>query len=339
MTTVTTPRRPRDRGKATTAELVESRRWSTAAGLVFIVGLAVVALLLPALGIGSYWVAVAYSAAFYIALAQSWNLLSGFTGYVSIAQGALAGLGSYTAVLASNAGLGYVPALAVAGLVGLVASVLIGLPSLRLKGIAFAIATVFFQEMMLIVAEKAEPVTRGPQGLAAETLVPLSTPLVSMVLLASFGTALVFAVRRTRLGLQLLALRDDELAAEVAGIRTTPLKLGMFAASASLAGVVGGVHGFYLATLFPRDVFIPDISLEALVVAMVGGAGSAVGPVVVGALYAFVQETLRGLGSALQLVFLGTVLLATVLFAREGVAGTAARIRRGLLSRRQERVA
>jgi branched-chain amino acid transport system permease protein len=319
VSTTTKPVRHKPADAASVVATGTSRHWLlfVAVSLVFVAVIAV----LPGMDIDSYLQAVLYNIAFYAAMAQAWNLMSGFTGYISFAHGALAGVGSYAAVLAMNAGAPLVLAVLVAAVVASLASILIGLPSLRLRGIAFAFATIFFQAAVLIAANKASWLTGGSQGLAATAIVPLEHLLLGMLLVAGAATGVVYGLRHSRLGLRLLAIREDETAAQVLGIRTVRLKLGAFAVSAAFAGAAGGVHAFYLATIFPANVFDLQGSLEPLVIALMGGAGSPVGPVVMAAVYGYFQELLQTLGSELQLSLLGLLLVVVVLFARDGLAG------------------
>ena len=302
-----------------------SHRSSTLAGVCLLVALGVCGVVLPQLGVNTYVLSVAYTVAFYVAVAQSWNLFSGFTGYISFAQGALVGVGSYAGILAANHGASFIVAIGAGAAAALIASVLVGLPSLRLRGIAFAFATIFFQAIVLIATEKSPSVTNGPQGLASTQLKPISALLVAMTLVAVTATMLVLLLRRSRLGLKLLAIREDETAAGVVGIRTIRLKLTAFAVSALFAGAAGAIHGFFLSTLFPVSVFNIKGSVEPLVIALVGGPASAFGPLVMATVYGVSQEILRSIGSELQLVLLGAILVIVVLFARNGLAGLVSR--------------
>lgn len=326
-------------GPPTTAEPrpARSRRSGRVVGLlgclVILAGM-VGGLWLPQTPLNSYTISVAYSMAFFVAVAQSWNLMSGFTGYISFAHGALVGIGSYAAILAMNNGWGFAATLLAGSAAAVVASMLIGLPSLRLRGIAFAFATIFFQAIALIVAEKAVSVTGGSQGLASAEIMSIDDLLMAMVVIAAAATLMVHLLRRSRLGLRLLAIREDETAAQSIGIPTVRLKLGAFALSAAFAGAAGGVHGFFLATLFPLSVFDISTSIEPLVLALLGGPASAFGPVVTGAVYALSQESLQQLGSSLQLSLLGALLVLVVLFARDGLAGLVASTLERLRSRR-----
>lgn len=308
----TTPEPPR--------QLVRTRARRRGYGAVALLLLIAVAGSLPWWGVDSHVLSVGYTVAFYAAVAQSWNLMSGFTGYISFAHGALVGIGSYTGILAMNAGGNLFVAVLAGGASAVAASVLIGLPSLRLRGIAFAFATIFFQAAMLLVVQKAVPVTGGSQGLASRAIVPLENLFLAMVLIAGLASLLVYALRRARIGLRMLTIREDETAARTIDIRTVPLKLSAFATSALFAGGAGAVHGFFLATVFPQNVFHLRTSLEPLVLALIGGAGSTFGPLVMAAIYGIAQDALQSLGSELHLAMLGLILVVAVLFARNGLA-------------------
>ncbi|HEX2131131.1 MAG TPA: branched-chain amino acid ABC transporter permease [Actinophytocola sp.] len=290
-------------------------------GVLALLAVVVLAATMPLWGLESYTLSVAYTVVFYAAVAQAWNLMSGFTGYISFAHGALVGIGSYAGVLAMNAGSGLVVAILAGAVTAVVSSLLIGLPSLRLHGIAFAFATIFFQAALLIAVQKAVPLTGGSQGLTAKDIVPLETLFIAMVVVAGTATLLVHLLRRSRLGLRLLSIREDETAARTIGIGTVRLKLGAFALSAMFAGAAGAVHAFFLATIFPQNVFTLQSSVEPLVLTLIGGTASAIGPVVMAAIYGISQEVLQQLGSELHLAMLGVVLVLAVLFARNGLAG------------------
>lgn len=290
-------------------------------GIATIVVLAAVAATLPLWDVDSYTTSVVYTVAFYATIAQAWNLMSGFTGYISFAHGALVGVGIYAGIIAMNAGTGLPLAVLSGGVAAMLASLLIGLPSLRLRGIAFAFATIFFQAAMLIVVQKSTPVTGGAEGLAMREIQVLDDLLVAMVALAGAATLAVFLLRRSRLGLRLLSIREDETAARTIGVRTVRLKLGAFAFSALFAGAAGAVHAGFLATVFPQNVFNLQSSLEPLVLALIGGPSSAAGPVAMAGVYGLSQEALQSLGSELHLALLGAILVLVVLFARNGLAG------------------
>jgi len=298
---------------------------STWLGVLSTVALAALAAALPWLGVSSYLRTLVYYAAYYLALGQAWNLMSGLTGYVSFAHGALAGIGAYAAVIALNAGWPMAAALGAAVAVTGLASLVIGATSLRLHGTAFTFATLFFQELVLLVLRKL-PFTGGPGGMVLQEILPVWLPYVMMMAVAAGATIAMALVRRSRVGVRVLAIKNDEAAAAAVGIDSTRLKLALFCASAGIAGLVGAVHGIFAASLYPDVLFSVDISLVALAVPLIGGVATVSGPLAGAILYVGLREVLQVIAPALHLTIVGLLLLAVVLFMREGIVVALARI-------------
>ncbi|MBX6370515.1 MAG: branched-chain amino acid ABC transporter permease, partial [Rhodospirillales bacterium] len=244
---------------------------------------------------------------------------------VSFAHGALAGIGAYATVIALNAELGIPVALVVALAVVLAASLVIGATSLRLKGIAFTFATLFFQALALLILRKL-PFAGGPGGLVLQEILPIWLPHVMMMAVAGCGTIAVLLLRRSRLGIRVLAIKNDELAAVSVGIDVTRLKLVLFAASAALAGFAGATHALFAASLYPDVVFAVDTSIVALAIPLIGGVATAAGPVLGAVLYVGIREIFQVIAPGLHLTIVGLLLLAVILFMRDGVAPTLARV-------------
>ena len=242
-------------------------------GVLLTAALALLAVALPALGASRYVLTLIYYLAYNIVLGQSWNMMSGMTGYVSFAHGALAGLGAYAAVVAMNAGWPIPAALPAGSLVAVAGSSVVGASSLRLRGVAFTFATLFFQQLALLILRKL-PASGGAGGLALQDILPVALPQMLMVGLAALATIAVLALRRSRTGIRLLAIREDEVAAASLGIGVTRLKLAVFCASATIAGAGGAVHGLFTVSLYPDDVFSVDVSLTALAAPLAPDAAS-----------------------------------------------------------------
>lgn len=296
-------------------------------GVGLTVVVAVAAALLPWLGVSSYARTLVYYTAYFLALGQAWNLMSGLTGYVSFAHGALAGIGAYAVVLAMNAEWPLALSMLAACAATVLASLLIGVTGLRLRGTAFGFATLFFQSMVLLLVRKL-PFTGGPGGIVLEEILPLSLPYVMMIGVAGLATLAVLLFRPTRAGLRTVALRDDEAAAAAIGIWSTRLKLVLFCVSAAFAGAAGAVHALYSSSLFPNEVFSVDLSIVALAVPIIGGVGTAAGPVAGAILYVLLREVLQVVAPSLHLAIVGLVLLLVLLFMRAGLVPTLARLLR-----------
>ncbi len=282
---------------------------------------------LPWLGVSGYGQTLAYYAAYTVALAQAWNLMSGMTGYVSFAHGALAGIGGYAVVMAMNSDWPFWPAVALGPLAAVAASLVIGGTSLRLRGTAFTFATLFFQELVLQLVRKL-PATGGPGGLSLEDILPVWLPQLMMAVLAGLATVLVLVVRSSRIGVRLLAIKGDETAAVALGIPATRLKLAIFCASAAVAGAAGAVHALFTGSLYPDVVFSVDVSLTALAVPMIGGVATAFGPVAGAVLYVGLGEILQIIAPGAHLVVIGLVLLVVILFTPGGLLPYLARLLR-----------
>jgi len=280
---------------------------------------AILAFALPRLGVSPYLRTLVYYSAFYLALGQAWNLMSGLTGYVSFAHGALAGIGAYAAVMALNADWSVAESLVLAAAVTMLISLLIGVTSLRLRGVSFTFATLFFQQLALLVLRKL-PASGGPGGLALEEIFPVWLPHALMLALAAAATILMLLVRGSRLGIRLLAIKGDEDAAVAVGIAATRLKLGVFCASAAIAALAGAVHGLFAASLYPDVVFSIDFSLVALAVPMIGGVATAFGPVIGAVFYVGLGELLQIYAPSLHLTVIGLLLVCIVLFLPAGLA-------------------
>lgn len=273
---------------------------------------------LPFVGVSAYVQTLAYYTAYTLALGQAWNLMSGMTGYVSFAHGALAGIGGYATVMAMNADVSFWPALAMAPVAATLASLVIGGTSLRLRGTAFTFATLFFQALVLQLLRKL-PATGGPGGLALEEILPLWLPQAMMAGVACIATLLVLVVRSSRLGIRLLAIKGDETAAVALGIGANRLKLLIFCLSAAVAGAAGAVHALFTGSLYPDVVFSVDVSLTALAVPLIGGVGTAFGPVAGSVLYVGLGEVLQIVAPGLHLIAVGAVLLLVILLMPRGL--------------------
>jgi branched-chain amino acid transport system permease protein len=301
------------------------RRYDTLGLVITTIALAALGIALPALGVSGYVRTLVYYGAFYLALGQAWNIMSGLTGYLSFAHGALSGIGAYGLVIAMNADWPMGASLAAAGAAAVLASLVIGATSLRLRGAAFTFATLFFQELMLLAVRKL-PFAGGPGGLVLEQILPEWIAYVGMILLAAVATIGFALIRRSRLGIRVLAIKGDEDAAASVGIAATRLKLILFCVSALVAGLAGAVHALFTASLYPDVAFSVDLSLIALAVPLIGGVATASGPALGALLYVGLREVLQLFAPSAHLTILGLLLLAVVLFMRDGIGPTLARL-------------
>jgi branched-chain amino acid transport system permease protein len=287
-------------------------------GALFLSVLALAAAAVPLVA-GDYYIGVGLSLLMYVALTQSWTLLSGMTGYVSLGHVVFYGLGAYVAVLLWRE----VPLAAIVALAALAAflfAALIGLPALRVRGPYFVILTFGLAELakyIVIVIEgwlgKFSRVVFGAPG--------LDTLFYIMLGLAVAATMLTFLVRRSRFGRGLLALRENEEAAETVGVPTVRFKLFAYALSALIPGAVGSVMVLRQNYFEPAQIFDPVISFSIVTMAVVGGSEDVKGPLLGAGAFVLLSELLWANAPQLYMVLVGLLLIVFVLFAPQGLSG------------------
>ncbi len=262
-----------------------------------------------------------------VTLSQSWNILGGFAGQVNLGHAAFFGLGALVTRTLWIGGLPYELALPAGGLAALAFALIIGVPTFRLRGVYFAIATLGITEVLRITTGNVLP-----------TLTSLPTELVtSYDLTARYEVALGVAVAcvlaawlllRSRVGLGILAVREDEEAAQATGVGALRHKLVALALSSFFGGLAGGVFAFYHLSYYPQFVFDPTWSFDSVLPVFVGGVGTLYGPVIGAVLYVIVREQLAvNLVQAHQIVF-GILFIVVVLAVPGGLVDLWSRVRR-----------
>ncbi len=271
-------------------------------------------------------------AAVYITLASNINMILGYAGYVNFGSIVFFGLGGYFCVwLMSAHGWPLAAALLAGGVAVSTLALLFGLGILRLRGVYFALATIGVNEGVMAFVTNFGP-WGGSSGiyLSPALFQPLGGPakalwVVYYLLVGVMAASLYlsYAVKRSKFGLGLLAIGQNEDAAAVLGVPTPRYKAAVYSLSALLPAIAGGLYFFKSAFIQPPDAFDLQLSTEAIVIAMLGGQGTVLGP----AIGAFLYVQLRGwllvspTFSNFQLVIAGVLLLAIVLFAPGGLMG------------------
>ncbi len=293
------------------------------------IGLAAAAVaLLPFTGINAYAMTFLFVVMFNAALAVGWNILGGYAGYASFGHVAFVGVGGYATALPLSL-LGWSPLFTapLGGAAAVILAVLVGYPCLRLRGPYFALVT-------LIVSLAVAVVVLNLPGVDAAAGIFLPPPSDSRVIsrfvlyeaIASILLVTIVVARlveRSRLGVGLVAIREDEEVAATQGIPTTRLKLTGFALSAGLAGLAGGVFSWHLGFLEPGSMFDINLSILVVLFALLGGTRSWPGPLVGAVLVTFLQEflSLWAGASAAQIAF-GVLLIFVILFLPDGLLGS-----------------
>lgn len=256
----------------------------------------------------------------YIALAESWNILSGYTGYVSFGHVAFFGIGAYTAaLLITQKNFSWIAASLLGGVVAVLFASVIGFICLRLRGPYFAIALLGLNEAIRVIATAWESLTRGGYGISLPPVLDLKSVYYAMLLSAASAVLLTYALAGSRFGLRLMAIREDEVGAEAVGINTTSYKQAAFILSSFFPGVVGGVYAYYLSYIEPESVFSVSITVKMIVMSMFGGAGTVLGSVIGATSLALVSELFWAKFPYLHQALFGAIIVAVVLFVPGGV--------------------
>lgn len=294
----------------------------------WVVFLAIVAML-PATGIGSdrYLMLLANVMLMFMTLALSWDVVAR-TGQLSLAHGAFFGLGAYSVALAFK--LWAVPplvGLVVAAIAVAVIAFALGIVTLRLRGIYFAIATLAFAEVWRTVALQVPDLSGGTVGIAMPPLFGgdriASYYVIGAIFVLALGLSL--AVRWSRWQYAVTAVRANETVARVMGLDVVRVKVGLFTASATLAGLAGGFYMPFITHTDPYDAFDIGRSVAALVFPIFGGLYTAAGPVIGTIVMRSLEEYLRVTPpwkDGYQVLY-GLVIVVAVLFMPRGVMGLA----------------
>jgi len=256
----------------------------------------------------------------YIGLAVSWNILSGYTGYVSLGHGAFFGLGAYTnAILMNKYGITPYFGMIIGGIMALIAAIALGSFSLRVRGAYFAIVTLALSEILRTFFINLAWLTGGAEGITVTPLHNLKIGFYLMFIITALAFLTSYKIVNSKFGLSLIAIRENEDAAESLGLNTFRYKLMAFATSAFFPGVIGGFFVWYNSYIDPTSVFTLIISFNMVIYAFFGGAGTLLGPVVGATTLGLISETLWAKFPYFHLILYGLILIFMVLFMPGGL--------------------
>ncbi|MFO1082921.1 MAG: branched-chain amino acid ABC transporter ATP-binding protein/permease [Reyranellaceae bacterium] len=309
--------------------IVPRTRRSAGSWLLPLVGLTVVYVILVATVRNQYYQLMLTLVPVWATLGISWNILSGYSGLVSFGHAAFFGLGAYTLTILFVF-LGVTPwiGLPLAGVVGGLAALIIGYPTFRLRGHYFALSMLAYPLALLYVFEwlGLQEVSLPMRRDAPAAYMQFSdSRIYSLMALGLMIAALLVClkVERSRFGMSLLAIKQNEIAAEASGIDAFRWKLKAIVVSGTIAGTIGGFYVMVLLVVTPQTVFGMLTSAQALIMALFGGVGSAWGPVIGAAILIPLTEILHAeLGDRLpgiQGVVLGAAIILIILTAPEGI--------------------
>lgn len=252
-------------------------------------------------------------------LASAWNIIGGYTGYASFGNVVFFGIGAYaTAVSMAKFAIPFWGGLVVSALLAATFAMLMGLPILRLKGHYFAIATLGVAEAMKALVKNLE-ITDGNVGI----VLPISRS-VNLFYFCALGTLLltaltVYLVTKSRLGYGLVAIREDEDAANAVGVNTTLFKSIAFTLSGFFSGIAGGIHAYQSTFIEPDPVFDVVITVKIIVMSVFGGIGSIAGPIIGAFSIEYITEYLSHHFLVAHALFFGVIVILAIIFMPRGV--------------------
>jgi branched-chain amino acid transport system permease protein len=325
----------------------EERMWPVAATRLWMLILAICLFSLPLWG-GDYVLAMTCIVGIHIVATLGLNITTGNTGLISLSHGAFLGVGCYTVAWLAHRGVPFYLALPAAGLLTALIGVVVGLPSLRVKGVYLAIATLAAHFILTFVFREWDAVTGGVPG----TTIPRAS-IGSFTFVGDrrnfyliYGCVFLLAIAarnlaRTYIGRACVAVRDRDISAEILGVNLLQTKLQAFAIGAFYAGVAGGLLGYFYGTITP-EYFVLTLSVFYLAAVIVGGLGTVLGSVLGAVFMTFVPEALRlvvnasshwfpsvaGLLLPMGQAVFGLLIIVFLVFEPHGLAAIWSRVRR-----------
>ena len=285
--------------------------------------------LYPYTGVSSLALLVGSQIFVLVTLASNWNLIGGMTGYVDFGHAVFFGVGAYImAILVTGAPLlispqwGFWQALPASGAAAALFALLIGLPTLRLKGPYFSIAMLGTLVAMREIVRVSRPITGGGIGLNLPPVLNRIGDYYLMLAIMGLVVSLIWWIQRSEFGQSLIAIREDEVGAEMRGINTTLHKIAAFMIAAFFTGVVGGFWAWQNTFIDPDGVFVETRTVEMVMMSMLGGLGTVWGPPLGAVAIYLLQNLLWSNLFEWHLLALGLLLVLIVLFMPEGILGT-----------------
>ncbi|MDR3454918.1 MAG: branched-chain amino acid ABC transporter permease [Rhodoferax sp.] len=261
-------------------------------------------------------------------LAQGWNIIGGYTGYASFGNSVFYGLGAYGVAIAMvQWHLPFEVGMVFGVLLAVVFAVLLGIPVLRLKGHYFAIATLALSQVMTAIVSNI-PLAGQNIGLV---LPPLNNDRLFYELslgLLVIATLTIFWLTRSRFGFGLIAIRENEEGAAVMGVNTTLYKVLAFALSGIFSALAGGIHAYWITFLDPDSAFDISLNVKMIIMAVFGGPGTVLGPIVGALSLSAISEFLSSEVTSIAGLFFGIVIVAAVVLMPRGLADMLRRFRK-----------
>jgi branched-chain amino acid transport system permease protein len=286
----------------------------------------------PLLSVPVFFVRSTIIIIMWVILAESWNILGGYTGYVSFGHAAFFGLGAYfVAILLRDVGLSPFITAPIAGLFSSGVAFVFGYAVLRLKGNYFSIATLSLNYVLQLVISNIYWMTGGGNGLSLVTLpfdikTSLSIFYWYFLAVALITIYVIYRINRSTFGWAMLAIRENEDAAKSLGIDVNVIKRRAYAISAFFTGLAGGAYAYFISYIDPPSAFAIAFNLNVVLMSIFGGLGTILGPLIgaisLTSVLLLVTYTFM---SSLNLAIYGVILIIVVMFAPDGIVSILSR--------------
>ncbi len=296
-----------------------------------------VLLLLPATHPSDNLIRLLFITAVWTTTSLGWNLLGGMAGQVSFGFAVFFGLGAYTTALLMH--VGHSPYFGFAGgaAIAMLASFFIGLPTFRLRGPYFVIATIGLTEAVRVIMNNLD-VTGGASGYRIIEDKPFSQNEHYFSAIAAVALAVIVStlIAKSKFGLALRAIKQDEDAAAHVGVNPYTSKLWIHAIAAGLTGIAGGIYARRAAFIYPGDVFAFQTGISILLMPVIGGIGTIWGAVLGGVIFGMVEEQISVKFPNLHLLIYGSLLILIILLEPDGLLGLLRRLFQLFRSKRED---
>lgn len=290
----------------------------------------------PLLSVSEYTLRVATIIIFWIGMAGCWNMMSGYTGYIDFGPVVYFGIGSYaTAIVMAKYGCSFYLSIFFSGIAAALVAVPIGMTTLRLRGAYFAIATFAFAETMKQVSlefDRTFGVTffEGSHGITLPICLYDNSFFYYCIFITTLGVVLIhYSIEHSKFGYGLKAIHEAESAAEIAGVNTTGVKLRAYVTSAVFLGIFGGIEAYWITYITPGDVFNVNKTVQMVIMTLLGGMGTFLGPVVGATFLTVLSEILGTTFVEYYLIMVGAIIIGIILLMPSGIIG-AIKERKGL---------
>jgi len=294
--------------------------------------------------IAGYGIRILTAIFMYAIIAQGINLMSGYMGYLPFGNAMFFGVGAYITAIMMAKGLTFLWAMILGGIASILVSTLFGLPVLRLRGHYFAIATIGVSGALLSIVQNATEITGGAMG----TTLPVieGSPQVTysyfywgMLTLMIVVTLIISYVMKTKFGYGIRSIKANEEAADAMGINTTQHKVITWAISAFFTSLAGSIYAYWMSFIAPDEVFNIMIIVHAIVILLIGGMGTVLGPIIGAFIIELLSEVAWSNFLEYHLAVMGIVTLIIIFFIPKGVVGTFSEIRKKRKIRQGEKEA